>query len=64
MYKEVLCQIRIQLNLLNQITATYYQQGQYEQGIHFAQQACDIAKEYLGTAHPDYATTLNDLAFL
>ncbi|WP_287632770.1 CHAT domain-containing protein [Microcystis sp. M60BS1] len=41
-----------------------YQQGQYEQGIIFAQQTCDLAKSYSLTNEPIYAYSLNLLAIL
>ncbi len=41
-----------------------YQQGQYEQGIIFAQQTCDLAKSYSLTNEPIYADSLNNLALL
>ena len=41
-----------------------YQQGQYEQGIIFAQKTCDLAKSYSLTNEPIYAYSLNLLAIL
>ena len=64
MSDKVLRQICIQIKRLNEIAVTYYQQGQYKQGIHFAQQACDLVETYFDTAHPDYGNTLNTLAML
>ena len=64
MSDEVLRQIRIQIKLLTQIADTYYKQGKYEQGIHFAQQAPDLIETYFGIEHPKYTITLNNLAVL
>jgi len=57
-------QVVVQINSLNDKAFTAYQQGHYKQGIHFAQQACDLAKAYFGMDHLKYATTLNNLAFM
>jgi tetratricopeptide (TPR) repeat protein len=57
-------QVLDQVVLLSQNAATAYQHGQYEQGIHLAQQACNLAKVYFGKEHPDYGAILNILAEL
>jgi CHAT domain-containing protein/tetratricopeptide (TPR) repeat protein len=64
MYDEVLRQLIIEINSLNHIAALYYQQGQYEQGINFAQQACDLIETYFDANYPGYGNTLNTLAVL
>jgi tetratricopeptide (TPR) repeat protein len=49
---------------LNRQIVEFYQQGKYRQAIQPAQHALAIHKEALGDKHPDYATTLNNLAVL
>ncbi|WP_422894306.1 tetratricopeptide repeat protein, partial [Phormidium pseudopriestleyi] len=44
-----------QINSLNRKAVTAYKQGQYEQGIKFAKQACELGKSAFGENHPDYA---------
>ncbi|AFY80309.1 CHAT domain-containing protein [Oscillatoria acuminata] len=53
-----------QINSLNRKARTAYDQGQYEQGIQFAKQACELGKYAFGENHPDYARILNVLAHL
>ena len=40
-----------------------FQQGKQAEGIQFALEVCHYAKEWLGADHPEYATSLNQLAF-
>jgi Flp pilus assembly protein TadD len=49
---------------LNQQAFQLYQQGRYEQAIGLAKRACDLSQGSLGEAHPDFATSLNNLAVL
>jgi len=53
-----------QIQKYNQTLEMLYQQGQYDQGIIFAQQTCDLAKSYSLTNEPIYADSLNNLALL
>jgi tetratricopeptide (TPR) repeat protein len=41
-----------------------YQKGQYKEAIPVVLELCDTRKKVLGENHPDYATSLNDLAEL
>ena len=41
-----------------------YEKGEYERGVHFAEQAAHLGKSAFGTNHPEYATSLNNLAVL
>jgi CHAT domain-containing protein/Tfp pilus assembly protein PilF len=49
---------------LNQKVARLYGQGKSREAIPAAQQAVEIRKKALGEDHPDYATSLNNLAEL
>ena len=49
---------------LNQQCVTDYDSGNYEQAIEAASKAAVIRKKTLGQEHPEYATTLNNLASL
>ena len=53
-----------QLASLNQQVDQLYQQGQYEQAVPSALQACELTRQALGENHPDYAVSLNNLAVL
>ncbi|MCT7955591.1 CHAT domain-containing tetratricopeptide repeat protein [Laspinema palackyanum] len=53
-----------QLISLHRNAETAYHQGQYEQGIQFATEACELGKYAFGENHPDYARILNVLAVL
>ncbi|WP_227609756.1 CHAT domain-containing tetratricopeptide repeat protein [Hymenobacter translucens] len=49
---------------LNQEAKRLYQAGQYEQGVLVGQKAVALAKQKLGEQHPNYATSLCNLALL
>src|SRR5215208_344264 len=49
------------VTLLNQQSEQLQQQGQYEQAISAATQACDIARQKLGELHPLFANSLHNL---
>jgi CHAT domain-containing protein len=49
---------------LNTKAATLYRQGKFREAIASAQEALAIRKQALGEQHPDYAASLNRLAFL
>ena len=49
---------------LNLQVVGLYGQGKPQEAISLAQQVCTTQKEVLGEEHPDYATTLNNLAAL
>jgi tetratricopeptide (TPR) repeat protein len=50
--------------MLNQAGYYLYAQGQYQQAKPLYQQGLEIRKQVLGTLHPDYAKSLNNLAGL
>lgn len=56
--------IKQQIDQYRQQVEQLYQQGQYEQAIGFAQRVRDLAFEYFGDEHPEFAGILNDLALL
>ena len=49
-------------NLFCFIAYSYFELGEYVKAIEFGTQALNIRKQVLGESHPDYATSLNDLA--
>jgi CHAT domain-containing protein len=49
---------------LKDSTGYYYNSNNYEKAILFGEKTLIATKEELGENHPDYATSLNDLAFL
>ncbi|MFL5587294.1 MAG: tetratricopeptide repeat protein [Ktedonobacteraceae bacterium] len=49
---------------LNQQIAELYQEGCFELGVNIATRVCATARQRLGEDHPDYATSLNNLATL
>ncbi|MBI0400296.1 CHAT domain-containing tetratricopeptide repeat protein [Cyclobacterium marinum] len=49
---------------LNQKVLGLYGQGRYEEAIVYAEKAVLVVKKELGENHPDYATSLNNLAML
>src|SRR5436305_10911509 len=56
--------IQKRIILLNQLIVQFNQQGRYEQAVEVAIQACELARQQLGTHHPFLATSLNNLAEL
>ncbi len=53
-----------ELDRLNETAAQLYEQGQYEQAVAFAIQACTLTRNRLGEDHPNYATSLTSVAVL
>jgi HEPN domain-containing protein len=53
-----------QVNSLNRKAITALKQGQYELGIQFAQQACELGKYAFGENNHNYANLINTLALL
>ncbi|OSZ81337.1 hypothetical protein CAP36_08910 [Chitinophagaceae bacterium IBVUCB2] len=49
---------------LNKKFVELFQQGKYEEAIPYAESAFDKAKKELNTAHPDYATNLENLGWV
>jgi len=56
--------IQQQISKLNQRAEKLYQQGRYEEAIQPASHALDLSFQYLGEDHPDFATSLSNLAGL
>ena len=56
--------IQQQISKLNQQAVKLYQQGRYVEAIQPVSQLRDLASQYLGEDHPDFATDLNNLAAL
>jgi len=54
----------IEWDTLNQTTRKLYSQGHYSEAAKVARQALSVAKRTVGPNHPDYATSLNNLALL
>jgi CHAT domain-containing protein/tetratricopeptide (TPR) repeat protein len=53
-----------QIDRLNRQVVGLYQQGRYRQALLLATQVCEGARQVLGEDHPQYATSLNNLAGL
>ncbi|MCT7996487.1 tetratricopeptide repeat protein, partial [Laspinema olomoucense] len=53
-----------QVNSLNNKAVRAYENGHYQQGIQFAQQACELGKLAFGPNNHNYANLLNSLAVL
>ena len=51
-----------QIDQLIRQVVQLFQQGHYEGALVLATQARDLARQHLGTDHPDYAASLNNLA--
>jgi hypothetical protein len=51
-----------QVVYLNQMVNSLYGQGQYEEALQFADQACNLARRILGKDDPEYASSLNNMA--
>ncbi|HEY7428890.1 MAG TPA: tetratricopeptide repeat protein, partial [Gemmataceae bacterium] len=51
-------------NRLNGEVVALYQQGRFREAVDQARQVLEIRKQALGEQHPDYATSLNNLALL
>ena len=49
---------------LNNQMIQLYRQGRYSEAVPIAQRAVELRRKQLGEDHPDYATSLNNLAFL
>ena len=47
---------------MNNIADHYYHLGDYNKAVEYATKAMDVRKATLGEKHPDYATSLNNLA--
>jgi tetratricopeptide (TPR) repeat protein len=50
-----------QIDQLNRQIGQLFKQGQYARAIGLATQACDLARNLFGAAHPNYAATLNNV---
>jgi CHAT domain-containing protein len=53
-----------EVDKLNSMVVTLYNQGKYAEAIPLAERAVALAYRYLGEEHPDYAQSLNNLALL
>jgi CHAT domain-containing protein/tetratricopeptide (TPR) repeat protein len=53
-----------QIDHLNHEVVKLYNQGKYDQAIYISTQACEFARQHLGTDHPSFASCLDNLALL
>src|SRR5436190_15992408 len=53
-----------QIARLHQQVVQLYRQGHYTQALDLALQARDLARQYLGEEHPEFATALDNLGLL
>ena len=56
--------VQIRITQLEAQANQLYQNEQYEEAILVCLELCDTRKKILGENHPDYATSLNNLALL
>lgn len=49
-------------NYLNSLAGIFENHGKYQEAVNLLKEAIEIAKETIGTKHPEYATRLNNLA--
>ena len=54
--------IQHQVDRLNQDISNLYQQGHYEEAAGLAEKAVNLSRSFVGEEHPDFATSLNNLA--
>ncbi len=52
----------IEWDILNQEVGKLYRAGKYERAVIVAQEAYKVAKNNVGSDHPDVATSLNNFA--